>query len=82
MNETLQKILLSLNRACRFKGGRLQYSVKLVSVYNPKLDGIETRYHLMALQTQPYKNLPTMQFANINEMKEYMLDAVAFWQRR
>ena len=82
MDETLLRLLLSLNKACKNKGGQLTYRVKTLSAYNGKLNAVQTNYYLQSEQRLPKKNLPNMEFANINQLKEYMVKAIDFWQRR
>lgn len=82
MDETLLRLLLTLNKACKNKGGQLTYRIKTLSVYNAKIDAIQTNYYLQTEQRLPKKTLPNMEFANINQFKEYILKAIDFWQRR
>ncbi len=82
MDETLLRLLLTLNKACKSKGGQLTYRIKTLSAYNAKLNAIQTTYYLQSEQLLPKKSLPNIEFANINQLKDYMVKAIEFWQRR
>lgn len=81
MNDTVIKLLLALNRASRYKHNQMRYQVKVVSNYDPKADGVVTKWYLVQKQMLPERNLPSIEFSNVNELKEYLIDTINYWQR-